>query len=195
MHVTHAIDLAIDNERAKVVNDLWFTGCVEAASLLPRRSLRVVAHGHSLLSTDGEIAVLRLSNCDVPPSAVRHESGRRRLAEAFEAAGMDIARANLLTVGLLSFRGIAEHRRRSHGSGTLVDARSWRRPSVIEAPALDRHRPDRPIQAYDPGNRDATHENGGPELKSAPSVVAPTVVSGGLTGTLPLRTTPNNPWN
>ena len=195
MHLTHAIDLAIDNERAKVVNDLWFTGCVEAASLLPRRSLRVVAHGNSPLSTDGEIAVLRLSDCDVPPSATRRETGRTRAAEAFEAAGMDIARANLLTVGLLSFRGIAEHRHRSHGSATFVNARSWRRPSVIEAPSLDRQRPDRPIQAYDPGNRDATQENVGPELKSAPVLAAPTVVSTGLTGTLPLRTAGNKSWN
>jgi LssY C-terminus len=154
MHVTHAIDLAIDNERAKVVNDLWFTGCVQAASLLPRQSLRVIAHRGSPLATDGEIAVLRLNNCEAPLTDGPRDTGRTRAAEAFEAAGMDIARANPLTVGLLSFRSIAEHRRRSHGSAARLNAESWRRPNVIEPPpSLNRQQQDRPLQVYDPGQR------------------------------------------
>ena len=35
-HWTHSTDPNIDSERAKVVNDLAFTGCVDAAGLLPR---------------------------------------------------------------------------------------------------------------------------------------------------------------
>jgi hypothetical protein len=150
MHVTHAIDLAIDNERAKVVNDLWFTGCVQAASLLPRQSLRVIAHGRSSLATDGEIAVLRLNNCDAPPTGAGRDIERTRAAEAIKAAGMDIARANPLTIGLLSFRSIAEHRDRSHCVAAHLDAQSWRRPSVIEPPSsLNRQQPERPLQACD----------------------------------------------
>ena len=36
LKIIHAIDLAIDNERAKLVNDLIQTGCVDAAELIER---------------------------------------------------------------------------------------------------------------------------------------------------------------
>jgi hypothetical protein len=136
MHITHAVDGAIDNERAKVANDLWFAGCVQAASLLARPSLQVLADGNTPLATDGKIAVLRLNNCDAPPTAQRRDTWRTRAAEGFKAAGMDLARANPLTVGLLSFRSIAQHTRRIDGGGATLNAQSWRRPSVIEPPAL-----------------------------------------------------------
>jgi len=160
MHVTHAIDLAIDNEREKVVNDLWFTGCVRAASLLPRQSLQVVAHGHSPLATDGEIAVLRLNDCDASPRLRRADMGRTRAAEAFEAVGMDIVRANPLAVGLLSFRSIAEHRRRHNGARAPLNAQLWQRTSVIKPPSLRNHGSDRSVQSYDAGQR----QSGGSEF-------------------------------
>jgi hypothetical protein len=152
LHVTHAIDLQIDNERAKVVNDLWFAGCLQAASLLPRQSLRVVAYRRRPLMTDGEIAVLRLSNCEAPPTVRRRDTWGIRAAEALEETGMDIARANPLTVGLLSFRSVAEHRRPGEGSDGPLGAQSWSRPSVIgPSPSLNPKQPERPLQAYDPG--------------------------------------------
>jgi hypothetical protein len=157
MHVTHAIDPQIDNERAKVVNDLWFTGCVQAASLLPRQSLRVVAHRRPPLETDGEIAVLRLNDCDVPSTGGRRDTRRTRAAEALVAAGMDIARANPLTLGLLSFRSVAEHRRPGDGTGGPLRAQLWRRPSVIKPPSsLNPKQPERPLHACDPGQRHGT---------------------------------------
>jgi hypothetical protein len=36
---THLIDENVDRERSKVVNDLLFTGCVEAVGLAPRPRL------------------------------------------------------------------------------------------------------------------------------------------------------------
>ena len=36
MHLTHTSDPLIDNERAKILNDLAYTGCVAAASLITR---------------------------------------------------------------------------------------------------------------------------------------------------------------
>ena len=39
-HLTHATDRTIDNERAKVVNDLAFTGCVDSGSLVSRTFLK-----------------------------------------------------------------------------------------------------------------------------------------------------------
>lgn len=38
MHLTHATDPLIDNERAKVLNDLALTGCLDAATLITRNS-------------------------------------------------------------------------------------------------------------------------------------------------------------
>jgi hypothetical protein len=58
----HKIDSQIDRERAKVVNDLLFTGDVESVALVDRPS--VPQHGQNAtgdnLETDGKIAVLVL---------------------------------------------------------------------------------------------------------------------------------------
>ena len=68
----HVIDEHIDNERSKVVNDLTFTGCVEAVQLVPRPWAPVDASngtGQKLI-TDGAVAVIRLNDCG--PQAVEH---------------------------------------------------------------------------------------------------------------------------
>ncbi len=61
----HVIDPEIDNERAKVVNDLLHAGCVEAAAMLPRpwvpASLRL-STGQNV-RTDGMVAVMKLNRC------------------------------------------------------------------------------------------------------------------------------------
>ena len=153
MHVTHAADLEIDNERAKVVNDLWFSGCVDTASLLPRQSLQLIAHGRPALETDGAIAVLRLNNCDAPPTTRRPDTWRTRATGIFSAAGMDMARSNPVMLGMLAFRSIDEHRSRRHESKTRFDAERWSRPGVIGPPSsLSRKQADRPLQAYDSGH-------------------------------------------
>jgi hypothetical protein len=78
-----------------------------------------------------------------------------RTAAVFEATGMDIARANPVTLGLLSFRSIAEFRRRSRNRGASLNAHTWTRPSVLEAAPVNRQQqPARQLQAYDAGNRD-----------------------------------------
>ena len=66
--LTHRIDERIDNERAKVVNDLLFTGCVEGAELLRRPWVPThEANGTGQqLETDGGVALLRLNNCSAP---------------------------------------------------------------------------------------------------------------------------------
>jgi opacity protein-like surface antigen len=64
----HLIDTHIDNERAKVVNDLIFTGCVDGVQLVTRPWLPKDAKngtGETLI-TDGRIAVLRLNDCREP---------------------------------------------------------------------------------------------------------------------------------
>ena len=61
----HLIDSHIDNERAKVVNDLIFTGCVTHVQLVARSWIPKDAKngtGEDLI-TDGRIAVLQLNDC------------------------------------------------------------------------------------------------------------------------------------
>lgn len=72
----HLIDTHIDNERAKVVNDLIYTGCVTGVQLVTRPWLPKDAKngtGEELI-TDGRIAVLRLNDCEHPLNAI-DESG------------------------------------------------------------------------------------------------------------------------
>ena len=64
----HLIDSHIDNERAKVVNDLIYTGCVSGVQLVTRPWLPANPKngtGEDLI-TDGRIAVLQLNGCEHP---------------------------------------------------------------------------------------------------------------------------------
>jgi hypothetical protein len=73
----HLIDTNIDNERAKVVNDLIFTGCVDAVQLVQRPWLPKDAKNGTgeELHTDGAIAVLQLNSCGSPqPSDIAVEA-------------------------------------------------------------------------------------------------------------------------
>jgi len=67
-HWTHSTDPNIDSERAKVVNDLVFTGCVDAAGLLPRPSTDLVQDpkAEHPIVTDGDVAAIRLNDCIHP---------------------------------------------------------------------------------------------------------------------------------
>jgi len=101
LHVTHGIDHYIDNERAKVVNDLAFTGCIDRGSLIPRTSLKDVRTDTSSIHTDGDVAVLQLNACNDPhlmptdPQTVPP----MRATRAALAVSEDIARSNPVSVG------------------------------------------------------------------------------------------------
>jgi len=64
----HLIDSNIDNERAKVVNDLLLTGCVTGVQLVSRPWVpRDAKNGtNEALITDGKIAVIQLNHCEQP---------------------------------------------------------------------------------------------------------------------------------
>jgi len=68
----HVIDTNIDNERAKIVNDLNFTGCVDAAEYQPRSWLPKGVRNATgeELRTDGQVAVLQLNECQNPRDPV-----------------------------------------------------------------------------------------------------------------------------
>ncbi|HTU50483.1 MAG TPA: LssY C-terminal domain-containing protein [Acidobacteriaceae bacterium] len=64
----HLIDSNIDNERAKVIDDLLLTGCVTGVQMVSRPWVpRDAKNGtNEALITDGKIAVIQLNNCDQP---------------------------------------------------------------------------------------------------------------------------------
>ncbi|HZS55220.1 MAG TPA: LssY C-terminal domain-containing protein [Bryobacteraceae bacterium] len=102
LHITHGTDRDIDNERAKVVNDLAFTGCIYRGSLISRgASFKTVREDAHSIFTDGDVAVVQLNACEDPrltpadpktPQPVRAIRAARAVIE-------DIARSNPVSVG------------------------------------------------------------------------------------------------
>jgi hypothetical protein len=153
MHVTHASDGEIDNERAKVVNDLWLTGCVSAASILHRDRLQIQEPAGFPISTDGDVAVLKLNDCQTalptwmaatkPPSIRTYP-----LSHIFVAMGADLAHSNPFTLGytltraVLSdaplegvngFRSLSTAGARPRGRvGENASRVQWKRPSITD---------------------------------------------------------------
>lgn len=80
----HVVDRNIDNERAKIVNDLAFTGCVDSAELIERPWVPQTTKNYTgeILETDGAVAVLEINPCRTPirtldPGAPMRVSGGR----------------------------------------------------------------------------------------------------------------------
>lgn len=103
----HVIDEYIDNERAKIVNDLEFTGCVEAMNLVPRSWVPRDSHNATgdRLKTDGAVAVMRISDCSNPrttPTTTLDETGRfkRSTRNTFLYIRDDLYRGNLIYTGI-----------------------------------------------------------------------------------------------
>jgi LssY C-terminus len=102
-HWTHSTDPHIDSERAKVVNDLAFVGCVNAAGMLSRTSADLVQDPKAEypILTDGNIAVVRLNDCIDPnlmagvvETSTVHQRGR--VARVLTAFRDDLVRSNIL---------------------------------------------------------------------------------------------------
>ncbi len=74
----HLIDSHIDSERAKVVNDLSFTGCVGAVELVSRPWVPTDAKNatHEDLITDGRIAILQLNACQDPVEEAKGQANQ-----------------------------------------------------------------------------------------------------------------------
>jgi hypothetical protein len=102
-HWTHSTDPNIDSERAKVVNDLAYTGCVSAAGLLPRASTQLIQDPKAKrpILTDGSVAVIRLDDCFHPNvmAGVEKTPALRqggRVAGMLAALRVDLVRSNIL---------------------------------------------------------------------------------------------------
>jgi hypothetical protein len=94
MHFVHQIDPKIDNERAKIVNDLIFTGCVDNAALVERE----LPYAESL-RTDGRVAVLRFKDCASPRRAPEREAPKHGFKAFATAFSDDLIRSNFLFIG------------------------------------------------------------------------------------------------
>jgi hypothetical protein len=151
MHLTHSIDPHIDDERAKVVNDLVFTGCVDSAALLPRSTVppNLNEQGEDVLITDGSIAILRLNDChasQTPPLGIARKRPSR-LVQGLVALRKDFVRSNAAFVG---YRIMKLAARSSSSSAAL--ARSSEGRQMI-APSLPPMRSRSSI--FDAANRPA----------------------------------------
>jgi hypothetical protein len=101
LHITHGTDRDIDNERAKVVNDLAFTGCIDRGALIPRASFKAVRQDAHSIFTDGDVAVVQLNACTNPqlmPSDPQTPQPVHAI-RAVLAVIDDIARSNPVSVG------------------------------------------------------------------------------------------------
>ena len=115
-HWTHSTEPNIDSERAKVVNDLAFTGCVNAAGLLSRTSADLVQDPkakHPIL-TDGDVAAVRLNDCIHPNlmpgegnTSASHQRGR--MARALTAFRDDLVRSNIFFTTYNTLKVLAKH--------------------------------------------------------------------------------------
>jgi hypothetical protein len=108
MRITHHTDPNIDNERAKVVNDLAFTGCVDRGALVPRPN--PIREQTQSIVTDGDIAVLQVNACIDPlvmPSTP-HTPTRTRATGVALAVTQDIIRSNPVSVGYAFFKSVID---------------------------------------------------------------------------------------
>jgi hypothetical protein len=147
MHLTHAIDPLIDNERAKVLNDLAYTGCLDAATLMTRDSSDGTVQREPFTSTDGKIAVVRMSQCLQPrqmpaDSAEFHPGRRTRAVQALVALRDDLIRTNPISLAFNTTRLLRAHGdpqingfmfngRKTDSSENSTQAK-WTRPSILD---------------------------------------------------------------
>jgi hypothetical protein len=98
------------------VNDLAFTGCVNAAVLLSRTSVDLVQDpkAEHPIQTDGDVAVIRLNDCthpDLMAGAGETSSPRRgRLARALPAFRDDVVRSNIFFTTYNTLRLVAKRK-------------------------------------------------------------------------------------
>ena len=150
MHLTHATDPLIDNERAKVLNDLAFTGCLDAATLITRNSSDTANQQDRSLETDRKLAILRMNDCRQPKIIVNESMrfgsrGQARAVQALLALRNDLIRTNPVSLAYNTARALRQHQRSqrdgstsaaSSNEGTAISSESmrlrWIRSSVLD---------------------------------------------------------------
>ena len=104
----HRIDNNIDNERAKVFNDLLLTRCVEEAETMDRAWVPKETKNATgeTVTTDGKIAILRFNDCHnpsrfdeaiaAPPGPFHGNAASRISRQTFLTIRNDVVRGNLV---------------------------------------------------------------------------------------------------
>ena len=138
MHFTHATDPDIDDERAKVVNDLWLTGCIDSASLIDRAALTVAGLNRAAIRTDGRVAALRLNDCQIPAASpgtsVRpRKQPRSRLVQVVRAVGIDLVRSNPISLSYNAIKSISTDST-PKGEGIVASPDFRTKPAVANTP-------------------------------------------------------------
>ena len=131
-HWTHLIDPYIDNERAKVVNDLSFTGCVDAASVVPRNlSPYEGATADLPLRTDGNLVVLRLNDCRTPRRMIVSDEyagsfGRGLCMRTLVSIRNDLFKSNILFTTYATVRLLASQHEPRESKSPVTAGSNWR---------------------------------------------------------------------
>ena len=116
-HWTHSTNPDIDSERAKVVDDLAFTGCIDAAGLLPGVSTDLMQDPKTEhpIRTDGNVAIIRLNDCSHPKlmpgvgqTPLLHP--RRKLVRMLASFRDDLVRSNIFFTTYNTVRFFAKHK-------------------------------------------------------------------------------------
>jgi hypothetical protein len=128
--LTHMVDRNIDRERTKVVNDLVFTGCVEAVDWMERPGVphNALNGTGDPLTTDSRLSLIRLNPCVAPrlatetvdeaPLPVHGGKVQRFIRREILSMRSDLLRTNIYYRAYEGTRWVIEasirrHRRRS----------------------------------------------------------------------------------
>jgi hypothetical protein len=185
---THAIDQHVDNERAKVVNDLILTGCVDGLDLMnrswvPREATNAI---RERLITDGAIAILHINDCEQPSPSLeiaaapppRGSAGQRIVRQSVLTFKNDLVRGNVIWRGAEGVRYLVSHSK----------PRDTERPVRDIEIAPDAFSPERALLAHTREEEEAMAESmilpsqsAGPTITAAPRWTPP-LVELGLSG-------------
>ncbi len=152
MHLTHATDSLIDNERAKVLNDLTLTGCVAGATLMERDSSAFADQNEHSIQTDGKVAVIQINDCQNPRTTrvpLANPGQRGRAVQALVAMRNDLIRSNPISLAYNTSSMLRDHERalasesmfasgpnrRKTGSRESSVQPKWVRSSVLDGTA------------------------------------------------------------
>ena len=151
IRLTHATDPVIDNERNKALNDLAFTGCLDAGVMMSRNLQDNVEPPDRSIVTDGKVAVIRFNSCQhprtMPPeSAASGPRARARPVQIAAALRNDIIRSNPISLAFNTVEQVKhnQHQSVSQNKTLLGSSRAeteaprsrtlgrWKRPSVLD---------------------------------------------------------------
>lgn len=151
-HWTHATDPNIDKERAKVVNDLVFTRCADAAGLVAGNAPELLqgdGKGRSI-TTDGDVAVIRLNACGNPKTmpgleTISRRKGRGRWSRALASVRNDL-RLNIFFTTFNALKCVTERQasrpfRKTSDIDTNRSGLGWLSSLPIAEQSRDRQNP------------------------------------------------------